>query len=123
MIRRPPRSKRTDTPFPYATLVRSQHRIDHAGIMNGDRGRADLQPKLLHHLGGWALHRLAADDWGHGNHRRARSEDRKSTRPTPVPNAQLVCQLLLANKTTSLPDTPAAPTARIHLGQLTDIIR
>src|SRR3546814_12912736 len=29
MIRRPPRSTRTDTLFPYTTLFRSQHRRDH----------------------------------------------------------------------------------------------
>src|SRR3546814_18623805 len=31
MIRRPPRSTRTDTLFPYTTLFRSQRTADHAG--------------------------------------------------------------------------------------------
>src|SRR3546814_20697554 len=30
MVRRPPRSPRTDTPFPYTTLFRSCRRADHA---------------------------------------------------------------------------------------------
>src|SRR3546814_2126919 len=46
MIRRPPRSTRTDTLFPYTTLFRSLHRRDrvrhhHAGApATGDGGRA-----------------------------------------------------------------------------------
>src|SRR3546814_10462104 len=31
MIRRPPRSTRTDTPFPYTTLFRSAHPVAHSG--------------------------------------------------------------------------------------------
>src|SRR3546814_7933886 len=35
MIRRPPRSTRTDTRFPYTTLFRSRHRRDLAGAEGG----------------------------------------------------------------------------------------
>src|SRR3546814_14048433 len=38
MIRRPPRSTRTDTLFPYTTLFRSEPRADH---VCGDRDRPD----------------------------------------------------------------------------------
>src|SRR3546814_4132939 len=38
MIRRPPRSTRTDTRFPYTTLVRSRHR-DRAASAAAGRGR------------------------------------------------------------------------------------
>src|SRR3546814_3154065 len=45
MIRRPPRSTRTDTLFPYTTLFRSQHRAeagaDHPAAASEDRGAAD----------------------------------------------------------------------------------
>src|SRR3546814_4224937 len=41
MIRRPPRSTRTDTLFPYTTLFRS-----HAGKERGDRPRATLVARL-----------------------------------------------------------------------------
>src|SRR3546814_8424789 len=37
MIRRPPRSKRTDTLFPYTTLFRSQEGAREAGSENGTR--------------------------------------------------------------------------------------
>src|SRR3546814_15257710 len=53
MIRRPPRSTRTDTLFPYTTLVRSRLRrgreagqLDHPGAGRGgadDRGHADAE--------------------------------------------------------------------------------
>src|SRR3546814_1002720 len=36
MIRRPPRSTRTDTLFPYTTLFRSRNFIDHVGIVAGN---------------------------------------------------------------------------------------
>src|SRR3546814_13137535 len=44
MIRRPPRSTRTDTLFPYTTLFRSPQRIEAtlASAFNGD-GRVDAQ--------------------------------------------------------------------------------
>src|SRR3546814_18741601 len=38
MIRRPPRSTRTDTLFPYTTLFRSHGRTGHAGLGHGMRG-------------------------------------------------------------------------------------
>src|SRR3546814_2795149 len=47
MIRRPPRSTRTDTLFPYTTLFRSHHRIEE---LNGYDGRARAG-RLLHGLG------------------------------------------------------------------------
>src|SRR3546814_3873235 len=50
MIRRPPRSTRTDTLFPYTTLFRSWHRLpDRPGA---ERGRADPGDRLCaHHQG------------------------------------------------------------------------
>src|SRR3546814_7507849 len=105
MIRRPPRSTRTDTLFPYTTLFRSfgdptqgeesaggprfgehrQHRVaitldpafERRPVGTVDRAlkSADLKPVL-------DIDR----------------QDRKSTRRTPVPNAHLVCRLLLEKK-------------------------
>src|SRR3546814_7657213 len=45
MIRRPPRSTRTDTLFPYTTLVRSPHRQEHAldDRVEGDQRGAERQ--------------------------------------------------------------------------------
>src|SRR3546814_8200161 len=68
MIRRPPRSTRTDTLFPYTTLFRS-----------GRRAAGDRQP-ATEHRAGW------------------RCRDRKSTRLNSSTNAQLVCRLLLEKK-------------------------
>src|SRR3546814_6245769 len=39
MLRRPPRSTRTDTLFPYTTLFRSQHAADPAARLCADRER------------------------------------------------------------------------------------
>src|SRR3546814_10863531 len=55
MIRRPPRSTRTDTLFPYTPLFRSQllvaHRIGLEGIrrLHGDQAE-QLQQVVLHHV-------------------------------------------------------------------------
>src|SRR3546814_11418369 len=37
MIRRPPRSTRTDTRFPYTTLFRSKHQADHCPSLGLDK--------------------------------------------------------------------------------------
>src|SRR3546814_14367205 len=44
MIRRPPRSTRTDTLLPYTTLFRSQE-ADEFNAVNGNQFIADLMPK------------------------------------------------------------------------------
>src|SRR3546814_3166010 len=53
MIRRPPRSTRTDTLFPYTTLFRSARnilrlieRLTHIRALDLDRARADMIPAL-----------------------------------------------------------------------------
>src|SRR3546814_5569482 len=87
MIRRPPRSTRTDTLFPYTTLFRSLRFL----LLDlrqrrqcGDSSAEQRDP------GG------AAGDAGSAAARRG--GDRKSTRLTPVTNAHLVCRLLLEKK-------------------------
>src|SRR3546814_10298284 len=72
MIRRPPRSTRTDTLFPYTTLFRSDRRVRGGDEVVGCRQ-------------------------GHDQRERGRA-DRKSTRLNPVTNAHLVCRLLLEKK-------------------------
>src|SRR3546814_2773120 len=53
MIRRPPRSTRTDTLFPYPTLFRSQLHT-HNVIMNATRDEdgawRSLEPRAIYHL-------------------------------------------------------------------------
>src|SRR3546814_1014825 len=88
MIRRPPRSTRTDTLFPYTTLFRSV-RFD------------TLQsPATIRHR-----HQIVRlDDTGCVREHEVDcvveifTQDRKSTRLTPVTNAHLVCRLLLEKK-------------------------
>src|SRR3546814_14514403 len=71
MIRRPPRSTRTDTLFPYTTLFRSLRDVPHA--LRRDRLRARLHAGLDRHL----LPRVP----GAGPPERAGAPgDRKSTR-------------------------------------------
>src|SRR3546814_7075870 len=92
MIRRPPRSTRTDTLFPYTTLFRSARTRAHRPL------RRDLGalPLLSRSQAGDAqaarLHRLCA----RVSARRSRSEEHTSE--PPVTNAHLVCRLLLEKK-------------------------
>src|SRR3546814_8266846 len=82
MIRRPPRSTRTDTLFPYATLFRSHHeqhvqfarqalrRVDRCPV---DSARIDVAAELLrrawHAKGGWAYaHLHLCDEAGIARH-------------------------------------------------------
>src|SRR3546814_12167392 len=50
MIRRPPRSTRTDTLFPYTTLFRSQLGGFHASTLQLGEGRASLDRTKLFHV-------------------------------------------------------------------------
>src|SRR3546814_5092204 len=96
--RRPPRSTRTDTLFPYTTLFRSGHadRAEHPEqrradlrAQDGDAqpGRANEHRENPVHRAEIACPVVAVAD-----------RDRKSTRRTPVTNAHLVCRLLLEKK-------------------------
>src|SRR3546814_3765943 len=92
MIRRPPRSTRTDTLFPYTTLFRSL--IDHPDF-NGER----LAKVRSWGCGGAALSLPVAQRYaGHGILMRTGMGDRKSTRLNSITNAHLVCRLLLEKK-------------------------
>src|SRR3546814_3167416 len=94
MIRRPPRSTRTDTLFPYTTLFRSRrkrHEEVHSARIHRPRRRG----------GGGAVAPGARGARCRSGRRRANAglhPDRKSTRLTPVTNAHLVCRLLLEKK-------------------------
>src|SRR3546814_4402907 len=112
MLRRPPRSTRTDTPFPYTTLFRSAFAelakrwrlvldaFDEAGV----NVSYELHPGEDLHDGVTFERFLGAV----GNHARANILydpshfllDRKSTRLNSSTNAHLVCRLLLEKKNT-----------------------
>src|SRR3546814_2295788 len=82
MIRRPPRSTRTDTLFPYTTLFRSRHQVhgglDGVGAGAGPRdvhrmsAHLDLEPLHAHRRAGHVAARRLADQ------RRVRSEEHTS---------------------------------------------
>src|SRR3546814_2345909 len=118
MIRRPPRSTRTDTLFPYTTLFRAD--------LPRLAGQADQEVELE----GGQVDRLVGPEHGvpgdvdgqvtDGEPFRAGSlgptdpgpdpgdqllglEDRTSTRLNSVTNAHIVCRLLLAKNTKRLP--------------------
>src|SRR3546814_1944964 len=78
MIRRPPRSTRTDTLFPFTTLFRSPPRC------SAEVGRKKREPESA---------RLS-DQREFGE----LPQDRKSTRLNSSTNAHLVCRLLLEKK-------------------------
>src|SRR3546814_12180704 len=51
MIRRPPRSTRTDTLFPYTTLFRSSHRKQEAVMPRGDKSAyTEKQKRKAEHI-------------------------------------------------------------------------
>src|SRR3546814_10605843 len=67
MIRRPPRSTRTDTLFPYTTLFRSPDQIH--GACRSASGRAE--PGLEQFIDGGGAHRIKARHQDGGNKPRA----------------------------------------------------
>src|SRR3546814_10908190 len=102
MIRRPPRSTRTDTLFPYTTLFRS---CRHGTGRSGHRASSKAGPLLLYGRVG----QRPRTGKSQGQDR----ADRQSACPlrpreigrahvcTPVTNAHLVCLLLLEKKNKS----------------------
>src|SRR3546814_7200105 len=113
MIRRPPRSTRTDTLFPYTTLFRSSELIHSACHLPA--GLPDPFDLALvdHRVRIPACRYLDRPDVRHAPPAQGRGHlpgvtveqviiggDRKSTRLNPVTNAQLVCRLLLEKKKT-----------------------
>src|SRR3546814_1068887 len=97
MIRRPPRSTRTDTLFPtrrssdlyYIDAVRQMQAVGNSLAQALDRALADA-PAVVRSYIAPVARRLEL----------GAPVDRKSTRLTPVTNAHLVCRLLLEKKKT-----------------------
>src|SRR3546814_8684290 len=124
MIRRPPRSTRTDTLFPYTTLFRSSHELSAASTGHRERReRAEARRQGTAAGRGPAARRHQADD------RRAREvrnrapegcdRSEEHTSETPVTNAHLVCRLLLEKNKRS--DTSAHRHILLHLRHNADI--
>src|SRR3546814_9435377 len=86
MIRRPPRSTRTDTLFPYTTLFRSMYEFD-SGLVFMHMSDAQALMRLGNAATGVRLRLANLYD---------RSEEHTSE--LPVTNAHLVCRLLLEKK-------------------------
>src|SRR3546814_10319251 len=118
MIRVPPRATRTDTLFPYTTLVRSRqpqimhwnmarfaeallpaiHRVS-PGDVEAAKVMVDAIPGRFR--GSWHIkvrEKLGLSGDGADDGELIDSLDRKSTRLNSSPNAPLVCRLLLAKK-------------------------
>src|SRR3546814_19223867 len=81
LLRRPPRSTRTDTPFPYTTLFRSLHRELLGEAMNVAIGDRDAVDARRHQPIGAAEHGILFVDHARPLRRPRREQaDRKSTR-------------------------------------------
>src|SRR3546814_8476125 len=101
MIRRPPRSTRTDTLFPYTTLFRS--RLQPPALRRAARRRAEACP-LTHR--GIQMHPITKviSDYNEGKFADEVTEALHRLKIgrahvcTPVTNAHLVCRLLLEKK-------------------------
>src|SRR3546814_19928704 len=74
MIRRPPRSTRTDTLFPYTTLFRSVHPLDNVGQHMLDHGRMAAHHGELQGAARLLAHR-EADRFGFADRRIMRADD------------------------------------------------
>src|SRR3546814_3733720 len=100
MRRRPPRSTRTDTLFPYTTLFRSKSIVGLCECQFGPARQRWGWPTALSNptvcrpsaLVVGSLHHRKPGARGHGD------GDRKSTRLNSITNAHLVCRLLLEKK-------------------------
>src|SRR3546814_3350263 len=88
MIRRPPRSTRTDTLFPYTTLFRSLAAASRRSCTRTMNRLRLGSPVSSSKLTSCSIERSVC----------SLSRDRKSTRLNPVTNAHLVCRLLLEKK-------------------------
>src|SRR3546814_6215477 len=92
MIRRPPRSTRTDTLFPHPTFFRSLaerlERLEQVELLSDEIERSAVAEVAVGPALAARLFGIADEE----------EEDRKSTRLTPVTNAHLVCRLLLEKK-------------------------
>src|SRR3546814_10230223 len=107
MIRRPPRSTRTDTLFPYTTLFRSPRwrkscRSSPGGSKGYGRFPKRHRPALSSSHRDAPRNRVTYPYFPKKPRQTAfrslHGIDRKSTRLTPVTNAHLVCRLLLEKK-------------------------
>src|SRR3546814_1924835 len=108
MLRRPPRSTRTYTLFPYTTLFRSHRRASGAmAILSSACPLCAACARAAETAGkrvlAWfqqrpppPLRRPPANRWGRQAAGTKRSEEHTSE--TPVTNAHLVCRLLLEKK-------------------------
>src|SRR3546814_4187782 len=119
MIRRPPRSTRTDTLFPYTTLFRSRkgYLAEETDIFRIYFDARSLSEEMLlkstanerfrglrkmHGRLGWRINAVEQTDRVEQVYcAEVKGTDRKSTRLNPVTNAHLVCRLLLVKKKTS----------------------
>src|SRR3546814_8858563 len=116
MIRRPPRSTRTDTLFPYTTRFRSRSRSPAGRRCRTDRA-AGAQPLFLGHVDQpRVLERLARGVDAIDDERVDLALDLvideigRAHVCTPVTNAHLVCRLLLEKKKAQIKSSPNTPT-------------
>src|SRR3546814_13701482 len=98
MIRRPPRSTRTDTLFPYTTLFRSSDPRRRRGQPSAVIFAHQRIGRIARAIGEPALRRRAADHAEDVAHTPQVREIGRAHVCTPVTNAHLVCRLLLEKK-------------------------
>src|SRR3546814_9284914 len=116
MIRRPPRSTRTDTLFPYTTLFRSERQSDRHREVRLQAGLDGPPPPPRagaadERTAGGARRRLQRDPAGRGRLRPARLRDRRprpAGKPQPLPRAH-------EPRLHRCPPAPAPPAAPLYL--------
>src|ERR1700694_6347059 len=70
------RDPRADIADPIGVGVVDDIAIEQVAVACGDAGGTDLEAEFAHHLRGWALDGLPADDWRHRDDRSATRLDR-----------------------------------------------
>src|SRR3546814_11714015 len=119
MIRRPPRSTRTDTLFPYTTLFRSKGdlRFDQFG-RQGRRGNIDLNlavGDVGHGVDRQATDRPASDDGGDHRHQQDKQAMRDRQGDDAVDQAQSPCYASPFPSSALRVKLLAAPVRSAHL--------
>src|SRR3546814_3053204 len=110
MLRRPPRSTRTDTLFPYTTLFRSDSRRKTSRLRTVNRSVVNCLCEAEKASATYPAEGSIAH-WPR-NHQIGRAHV-----CTPVTNAHLVCRLLLQNKTPTARE-PDLRTTYLHVSSI-----
>src|SRR3546814_3104521 len=119
MIRRPPRSTRTDTLFPYTTLFRSHSRCGSPACLPSAQHLRRFHPdRIRRHLPRPSTQHLC---WFHPDRIRRRSPSARPT--TAMPAASAVSQTGVQRRSRSWPSSCRGERSEEHTSELQSLMR